>query len=220
MNKRKFIKHTNINDININNIALMSNEVIYNHPEYGFKHQFIIPISIGIINKYPFTIHDNLNPNDKIDMRINYESRLLEKSKFWSLIKMIQKKYTGKIEYYPKIDSNQNTIIKLSHIQKLNFNIYEFTTDTTYYKHQIESIDDIKSIIKSGYQILPIVRVHMFIIDNNGYTVFKPERIYIGKTINEKQKNLVLNYEYKKKETPISNYFDPTPKSNYVSSLN
>ncbi len=204
--KKEYLSHTNINDINEENLYIKYGTLQMKH-EIFKNHELIVKTSILKLAKYPVQTYEKFDPNNhninlQFDMNQDYSF-----DNFYQFYKMCLKKFVIKNSII-----NNCLKLKLRRMEAWNYPVYEVkmiqTNDNNkpiIKVHKPKSKDDLCELFKPSYNVVAFVQ---FKILSNQYLIMKPTKIYVGKYIDEEIIEQITKYSVKQ-QVPTCEYYYP-----------
>lgn len=200
MNKLFGKQHTEIANINLEKVDITNNKSLIK--KYGFKYsQLIIKCDKYTLGNYPLMIPPS--DSDVKNIKLSLESvGPIENSEVYKFGQSYIKKTTnGMKNIY--IFSNKNKL-HISHMERFNYPVIEVITGEKIIKpiirfHKPTNVDELKQILKTGYEIIPFVQIFKFINQKtmSYYMTLNPVKFYVGKNLDEQTMEKVLPKKYR-----------------------
>lgn len=206
MNKLFGKQHTEIADINLEEVDISSNKSLIN--KYS---ELIIKCDKYTLGNYPLMIPPS-SSNVK-NIKISLDSiGPIESSELYKFGQSYIKKTTnGMKNIY--IFSNKNKL-HISHMERFNYPVIEVITGEKIIKpiirfHKPTNVDELKQLLKPGYEIIPFVQIFKFMNQKSMsyYMTLHPIKFYVGKKLDEQTMEEVLPKK--------ARVYVPKPKSDF-----
>jgi hypothetical protein len=217
-----FLSHTDYEDIDNEKLYLNSKKTLQmKHPVFK-KHELIFKTPVFKLGKFPFQTYKIFDPTDnrinlQFDMGPEYKEHPFyqfyqTKIQSWAISNisgpLVQKSIDNKFK------------LKLSHMEKFDYPVYEVSVNETSYKpyikqHKPTTKDELEELFKQNYMMAGFVQFKIYRTNSVNYLVMKPIKIYVGKKLDEQiMSQIIINYSKQSiPQVPQGNYYDPTPKT-------
>ena len=187
-----FKSHINFDEIEINKLYTFGSSIKYKHPVYK-KFDLIVKLPVFKLDKYPVNDFKFLDPtNNSIDLKIPI-SQYQKSSSFGEFIKSVLKKFSNDSNLnncYPNLNLVETQYIKIKKMEQFNYPVFNVDMNNKSKKPLVKmnnpgSLPELKSLIKSDYEILPFVQMRYTKINNKSFLTLVPIKFYVGKNLND-----------------------------------